>query len=102
MSGSERLDLIYGRQFHLDDHGEPVVSVGLATGQEKFEIQSPSGVELLISGDMGTRIAGAKRWQVHRAKTKRAQVRYAVVLRQYATLDSKVRESANQHFQELD
>jgi SpoIID/LytB domain protein len=80
LSSQERLDLIYSRLFHFDGDGQPVVSIGLCEGQDEVTISANGGVDVLISGDAGTRFRGGKAWKIRRLRGESTSSRFTVVL----------------------
>ncbi len=80
LSLSDRLDLLYSNQFHFNRRGEPQITVGLMQGQREVSISAPGGLDVLPSGDGGTRIEAGSRLGIRLVKGRPASQRYTIAL----------------------
>lgn len=80
LSLSDRIDLLYSNQFHFNRRGEPQITVGLMQGQKRVRLSAPGGLDVLPSGDGGTRIEGGTSITVDLVKGSASQQEYTVVL----------------------
>lgn len=80
LSLSDRIDLLYSNQFHFNRRGEPQITVGLMQGQKEVTLSAPGGLDVLPSGDGGTRIEGGSSITIRLVKGTAAQQRFTVVL----------------------
>ncbi len=94
LSLSERIDLLYSNQFHFDDQGEPRLSVGLMDGQAEVNLVCPAGIDVLPSGDGGTRIAGGSKFRISLLQGSPARQRYSIGLDLVPAGDRKALEAA--------
>lgn len=84
LSLSDRIDLLYSNQFHFNRRGEPQITVGLMQGQREVRISAPGGLDVLPSGDGGTRIEAGGSVVVRLGEGHPAVQRYTVVLQSVA------------------
>lgn len=80
LSLSDRIDLLYSNQFHFNRRGEPQITVGLMQGQREVRLSAPGGLDVLPSGDGGTRIEGGSTVTIRLVEGHRAQQQFTVVL----------------------
>ncbi len=80
LSLSDRIDLLYSNQFHFNRRGEPQITVGLMQGQREVQLSAPEGLDILPSGDGGTRIEAGNRLVVRLVEGHAAKQRYTVIL----------------------
>ncbi|MCX4244950.1 SpoIID/LytB domain-containing protein [Paraliomyxa miuraensis] len=80
LSLSDRIDLLYSNQFHFNRRGEPQITVGLMQDQREVVVSAPGGLDVLPSGDGGTRIEAGTRLRVRLVEGHAAVQRYTVVL----------------------
>jgi stage II sporulation protein D len=84
LSLSDRVDLLHSNQFHFNRRGEPQITVGLMQGQREIRLSAPGGLDVLPSGDGGTRIEAGGRVVVRLGEGHPAVQRYTVVLQSLA------------------
>lgn len=84
LSLSDRIDLLYSNQFHFNRRGEPQITVGLVQGRREVRLHAPGGLDVLPSGDGGTRIEAGTRVVVRLSEGHPAVQRYTVVLESVA------------------
>lgn len=75
-SHEERLTKLYGHDPRFTTGGEPIVSLGLASGLKALSVSSLSGFKVYLDGDPDNEVtvAGLKRWEV-RLKQQSAPLR---------------------------
>ena len=84
LSLSDRLDLLYSNQFHCNRRGQPQITVGLMQGQREVRLSAPGGLDVLPSGDGGTRIEAGTQLAIRLVEGRPAQQRYTIVLQALA------------------
>lgn len=89
LSLSDRIDLLYSNQFHFNRRGEPQITVGLLQGHREVRISAPSGLDVLPSGDGGTRIEAGGSVLVRLHEGHPAEQRYAIVLQSLPADDAR-------------
>jgi stage II sporulation protein D len=99
LSLSDRIDLLYSNQFHFNRRGEPQITVGLMQGQREVRLSAPGGLDVLPSGDGGTRIETSGRVVVRLSEGHPAVQRYTVVLQSLAADDAAAIERAAERWQ---
>ena len=80
LSLSARIDLLYSNQFHFNRRGEPQITVGLMQGQREVRLSAPDGLDILPSGDGGTRIEAGTSVTLRLTEGHAAKQRYTVVV----------------------
>lgn len=80
LSLSDRIDLLYSNQFHFNRRGEPQITVGLMQNQKEVRLSAPHGLDVLPSGDGGTRIEAGSRVVIRLVEGHPAVQRYTIVL----------------------
>ncbi|MEM7154004.1 MAG: SpoIID/LytB domain-containing protein [Myxococcota bacterium] len=80
LSLSARIDLLYSNQFHFNRRGEPQITVGLMQGQREVRLSAPGGLDILPSGDGGTRIEAGNSVTLRLTEGHAAKQRYTVVV----------------------
>lgn len=96
---SDRIDLLYSTQFHFNRRGEPQITVGLMQGQREVRLSAPGGLDVLPSGDGGTRIEAGRELVVRLAEGHPAVQRYTVVLESLPAADARAIEPAAERWQ---
>lgn len=89
LSLSDRIDLLYSNQFHFNRRGEPQITVGLLQGRKEVRMSAPGGLDLLPSGDGGTRIEAGGSVLVRLHEGHPAEQRYAIVLQSLPADDAR-------------
>lgn len=89
LSLSDRIDLLYSNQFHFNRRGEPQITVGLLQGRKEVHMSAPGGLDLLPSGDGGTRIEAGGSVLVRLHEGHPAEQRYAIVLQSLPADDAR-------------
>lgn len=89
LSLSDRIDLLYSNQFHFNRRGEPQITVGLAQGLREVRLSAPGGLDVLPSGDGGTRIEAGGSVLVKLGEGHPAEQRYAIVLQSLPADDAR-------------
>jgi stage II sporulation protein D len=89
LSLSDRIDLLYSNQFHFNRRGQPQITVGLMQGQREVRLSAPGGLDVLPSGDGGTRIEGSGRVVIRLVEGHAAVQRYTVVLQALAASEAR-------------
>jgi len=84
LSLSDRIDLLYSNQFHFNRRGEPQISVGLMQGQREVRLSAPDGLDVLPSGDGGTRVQAGTQLSIRLLEGHPATQRYSIVLQMLA------------------
>lgn len=84
LSLSDRIDLLYSNQFHFNRRGEPQITVGLMQDQTEVHLSAPGGLDILPSGDGGTRIEAGTQVVVRLVEGHPAVQRYSIVLQMLA------------------
>lgn len=80
LSLSDRIDLLYSNQFHFNRRGEPQITVGLMQGQRSVRLSAPDGLDILPSGDGGTRIESGGRVAIELGRGHASKQRFTIVL----------------------
>lgn len=99
LSLSDRIDLLYSNQFHFNRRGEPQITVGLMQGQHEVRVSAPGGLDVLPSGDGGTRIEAGTRLAVRLVEGHAAVQRYTVVLESLPASDARAIGPAAERWQ---
>lgn len=99
LSLSDRIDLLYSNQFHFNRRGEPQITVGLMQGQREVRLHAPGGLDVLPSGDGGTRIEAGRSVVVRLAKGHPAVQRYTVVLESLPAVEARAIGPAAERWQ---
>lgn len=89
LSLSDRIDLLYSNQFHFNRRGEPQITVGIMQGQREVRLSAPGGLDVLPSGDGGTRIEASDHVVVRLLEGHPAIQRYTVVLQSLAAHEAR-------------
>lgn len=89
LSLGDRVDKVYGSQFHFNLAGEPQISIGLMEGQDEVRLSSTRPIFALPSGEGGTAITGGRRWHVRRIKGNGSRQRFTVVLEQLPITENR-------------
>jgi SpoIID/LytB domain protein len=74
-STGDKLRILYSNQFTFDDRGIPLITVELATGEERAVLGARSGLVVLPDGDGGSQVLGGSRWTVTVDAPKPAVIR---------------------------
>ncbi|MCA9709664.1 MAG: hypothetical protein KDK70_27750, partial [Myxococcales bacterium] len=82
---SDRIDLLYSNQFHFNRRGEPQITVGLMQNQREVRLSAPGGLDVLPSGDGGTRIEAGSQVVIRLVEGHPAVQRFTVVLQMLAS-----------------
>lgn len=101
LSLSDRIDLLYSTQFHFNRRGEPQITVGLMQGQREVRLSAPGGLDVLPSGDGGTRIEAGGSVVVRLGEGHPAVQRYTVVLQSVAADEPRAVGRAAERWREL-
>jgi len=101
LSLSDRIDLLYSNQFHFNRRGEPQITVGLLQGQREVRLSAPEGLDLLPSGDGGTRIEAGPRVLVRLHEGTPAKQRYTIVLQSLPADDARALGRAAERWRAL-
>ncbi|MCA9653135.1 MAG: SpoIID/LytB domain-containing protein [Myxococcales bacterium] len=80
LSLSDRIDLLYSNQFHFNRRGEPQITVGLMQGRKEVRLSAPGGLDVLPSGDGGTRIEGGSSIAIRLSEGHAAEQAFTIVL----------------------
>lgn len=80
---------VYRKRFQLDEHGVPLVLVGMAQGLQTVEITSSDGVDVLPHGPSGVRIQGSVSWTVRLVQGSPGRVEHYVALESVLFTDTE-------------
>ncbi len=101
LSLSDRIDLLYSNQFHFNRRGEPQITVGLMQGQREVRLSAPGGLDVLPSGDGGTRIGAGRSVVVRLLEGHAAIQRYTVVLQSVGAHEARTLGRASKRWRAL-